>query len=456
MPHPPQYWDHQQPYGYPAPYPGAPVPPRRPARWLVPVLAGGVLAIVLAAGCGFVVYNRVSGQSAGAAGGGTGGSRIPNVDRPGFQDLEESIVDPAPLTEKADAPPVTVKGAPVVPACSLLSLAELTQAGVRLKPNPLKGGYQRSFFDGTGTGTMEAGSDYTLPISPQNTCEYFGYEGSVSIDVFQEHYTSPKAMVEGIERYEPQQAIKGVTVTRQPKTSTNTQGQEYAVFAMRLGRTLARVTLLIQEGKLATVQPAVLDTVAGRMAANTARPVGNPVIGVDSPAYPVAPLDACAALAVEDFQALTNVPAAPFAQEEIATAVGRINFSLGTSVKDRNEYAYVETGCRRTTGETTSNDRVSLKLDVRSYTNDKAAANDVAVSGPYDKGQPISRTVGDESYCVTFTYAREAGALVFRSGRYHLVLTLIDPKNPTKGQNPVAVAERLAPIADRIITRLER
>jgi hypothetical protein len=444
-----------QPYGYPAPYPGAPVPPRRPARWLVPVLVGAVLAIVLAAAGGFAVYTRVSGdggQSPGAAGGNSG-SRIPNVDRPGFQDLEESIVDPAPLTEKVDAPPVTVGGAPVVPACSLLSLADLTQAGVRLKPNPLKGGYQRSFFDGKGTGAMEKGSDYTLPISPQNTCEYFGYEGSVSIDVFQESYTSPKAMVEDVERYEPQPAIKGVTVTKQPKTSTSTDGKEYAVFAMRLGKVLARVTLLIEQGKLATVQPKVLDTVAGKLAAT---PVGNPVIGVDSPAYPMAPLDACAVLAAEDFQALTNVPAAPFAQEEIATAVGRINFSLGTSVKDRNEYAYVETGCRRTTGETTSNDRVSLKLDVRSYTTDKAAANDIAVTGPYDKGQPISRTVGDESYCVTFEYARAAGALVFRSGRHHLVLTLFDPKNPTKGQNPAAMAERLAPIADRIIPRVKQ
>jgi hypothetical protein len=422
----------------------APQPQRRSGRWLIPSLIGGVLAVVLLIGGGVVVYKRASGDDkpTGNAGGAT---KIPGVERPGYPTPgpEEGIVDPYPLTEKNDAPPVTVGGAPVIPACSLLTLADLKQAGMRLKPNQAKGVYQRTFFDGKGTGALEDGGDYLLPVSPFNNCRYVVEEGSVEVQVFQESYTNPKGMTDGVDNYQPQPAIKGVTVTKQPPTTkSGNPGDDYAVFALRLRKTLVQVTLLTHNNKMVEVQPKILDTVAGKLLTASTKPAGNPVVDFNSPAFPMSALDACSVLLPEDFQAMANTAAAPFVTEEVGTAVGRLNFSINTKNPDANEYAYVERSCQRSTGAEASTDRVALLLEVRSYTSDKPAGHDIAFSQPYDEGKPISRTVGDGSYCVISPQGHRPGALIFRTGRYLMTLTFIEPKKPAGGQNALSIAGR--------------
>lgn len=154
-----------------------------------------------------------------------------------------------------------------------------------------------------------------------------------------------------------------------------------------------------------------------------------------------------------DFRAVFNRPAAPFVEEELATAVGRVDFSINTDIKDRQQYAYVETTCKRLTGDD-SVDRYVLTANVTSYTADAAATNNLRFGRAMDVGRPVGRQVGEEAYCVTRKFARSPGTLVFRKGRFVVALTLSDPKQPEGSADPIRRCGRLTGVAGQMIGRM--
>jgi hypothetical protein len=251
-------------------------------------------------------------------------------------------------------------------------------------------------------------------------------------------------------------AIGKVTVRQEKQdTSPDDDGIDHVNFALRSGKTVVQVNTSLERGpRLKHVQRTLLETIAGNLSKRSIRPVGAPSIAYHSPLVTAKPTLACAVYNAGDFRRLFLRPAAPFAREEISSAVGRLDFSIGTGIRDPKEYAYVHTMCERGTGNHYFTDRHKLRVEVFSYMAPAAAEHYLTVAGPVDGGRPLSRSVGDGSYCVTRRYAWPAGALVFRKGRFVVILTMTDPD---EGQNydPGARCTRMAPVAEQVADRLK-
>jgi hypothetical protein len=223
---------------------------------------------------------------------------------------------------------------------------------------------------------------------------------------------------------------------------------------LQIGGTAVRATLTVNRGpRVEQVRRELLETIAANLEKRSASPIGTPSVTYNSPLFKDKVASACDLFDAQDFQTLFHRPPAPFVYEELSNAVGRINYSLSTDGRDKNDYAYLQTECIRSTGEGTSTRRTSLKMDVTTYTVDTPAKYDMSYAGRSDGATPLSRTVADESYAVTHRYTKSAGSLVFRKGRFVVTLTLTEPTRP--GGDPMARAERLVPVAEQIAARLD-
>lgn len=472
------YGNAQQPQpSYPLgpPYAqGGPPPPRRRRKsGCMAALLGvsGLLIAALVIAVGFVVVPKLRGDVRPSARGdrtaspepgrdiAKGGGKLKTVERDGYDGLTgeeaEGIADPGPLVAKPGRSPRRYAGSPVISACTLLTFADLTKLGLLLHPNPLIGSYRRSYFDGQGNGPIEKGGLF-VPSDPPNSCEYVLLPKSpVKISVFQESYTSSRAMDYSFDRYSTRPAIGDVTVReRKPSSSRVNETIDYLYYVLRLKNTVVQVDLSLQRGpRQAKLKRALLATIAGNLVERSADPAGIPSIAYNSPLITAKPAPACALIDAKDFQTLFHRPAAPFVGEEFGSAAGRTNFSIGTSIPDRNEYAYVYTRCERSTGHNYLTDRYKLQVEVISYMADAAPAHSIGFSRPLDGGQPLTRPAGEESYCVTRPYARSAGALVFRKGRFLVTLWMTEPDDVQRF-DPRERCRRIASVAQRVAGRL--
>ncbi|MGP3959786.1 hypothetical protein ACTWPT_27620 [Nonomuraea sp. 3N208] len=430
------------------------------------LLAAAALVLVLVVAIGVVILPKLRGGGGPGAedtqttGPNASGSvKLKNVPRPGYEKLaeDEGVVDPAALVEKPGEPPYKHAGSTVIPACNLMTFADLKKHGLVLNVNPLVPAYKRSYFDGQGKGPMEDGSDLFLPMTPPNSCDMALWpEGMLTISVFQESYTKASALDYEFKDYVKRPAIGGVTVVEKKRgTSVVDKTTRYLTFALRLEKTVAQVQLSVKAGsQLEAQKQAVLKTIAGNLEEQTARPGGVTSISYDSPLITAKPGMACEVLNADDFRTLFRRHSAPFVTEEIGSAVGRTDFSIGTDIRDPNEYAYVDTLCERNTGEGHRADGHRLRLQITSYMAAPAPAHNMKFGGPYDGAQPLSRPVGEEAYCVTKQYARSAGAVVFRKGRFLVTLTMTEP-NQQPNRDPAQHCGRLSPIAERVAGRLK-
>jgi hypothetical protein len=455
---PPQHQQpqYQQPQ-YPPPrwpaYQQQPAPKRKsPLRWIIPVVAAlGLVVVLCAAGGVLYMKERSTGNQSTSA---PPGAKLPTVQRSGYPEPDDSVVDPRPLVERLDAPAVSYANVPVVPACTLLSVADLDSKNLLMLPFVIAGTFKRGYFDSKDTGPVDPGSGYVLPSSPVNTCQHSLDDKTIlTIQVLQESYVNPRVFVDGLSRFEQRSPIDRVTVLRQKPTGTSSDNK-HATYGLRLGKTLAIVRVAAPAGKDAEpIQQQLLPIIAKNLQTQSARPTGNPVMSYDSPAFKAKVVTACESLAPEDFKAVFGVASAPLVQEELATAVGRVNFSLNTTIQDAAEYAYVDSACRRFTGEANLTDRLALDVYVRSYESDKAPAHQMAFEKSLDGGQPSAQQIGDESYVVMNPQARGKGGVVFRKGRFHVTVSMVDPKQ-INNVDAAKRAQQLTPAANQIAARL--
>jgi hypothetical protein len=415
------------------------------------VVALGLVVVLCAAGGVLYLTKRSAGNQNTSA---PPGAKLPTVERSGYPEPDDSVVDPRPLVERLDAPAVSHANVPVVPACALLSIADLDSRNLLILPFVIAGSFKRGYFDNKDTGPVDPGSGYVLPSSPVNTCQHSLDDKTIlSVEVLQESYVNPRAFTDGLSRFEERSPIDRVAVRRQKPTSSG--DTKHATYALRLGKTLAIVRVTAPDGKDAEpIQQQLLPIIAKNLQTQSARATGNPVMAYDSPAFKAKVVTACESLAPEDFKAVFGVASAPLVQEELATAVGRVNFSLGgTGIQDAAEYAYADSACRRFTGEAHLTDRLALDVYVRSYDSDKAPAHQMAFEKGLDAGQPTAQQIGDESYVVMNPQARGKGAVVFRKGRFHVTVSMVDPKQ-INNVDASKRAQQLTPAADQIAARL--
>ncbi|MFC4117031.1 hypothetical protein [Nonomuraea zeae] len=386
----------------------------------------------------------------------TDDTKLRTVPRKGYRDISDGIADPAPLVERASPVPLRYGGTPVIPACALLTLAELKNHGLLLIPNPLGAAYHRSVFDGQGRGDVDKGSQLFFPVTPPNSCRYLiEPKGHVEIEVFQEAYTTPSAMVYEFKRYRTRPAIADVSV-RQGNTYGMDEATVYLRYGLRLGKTAARLTMMLPRGADASrLEQAVLTTVARNLRRVSLSPTGTPAVIYDSPLLTSEPASPCAALRAEDFHTHFGQPPAPFVEEIFGSAVGRTDFSSGgTGIADPMEYAYTYTECKRFSGEDAV-DRHTLTMAITSYTADAAADHAMAIGRRAEAGKPLKAALAANAYCVTRKYARPAGALVIRQGRFVAIFSMTDPELPAASVNAGEQCESMRDLAKRVAGRLK-
>ncbi|NRQ33118.1 hypothetical protein HII36_14885 [Nonomuraea sp. NN258] len=381
----------------------------------------------------------------------TAGAKLPTVDREGYRRLPEGVADPAPLVERENPRSARYGVTTLIPACTLLTLADLKKHGLLLAPDVLGDAYQRSVFDGSGHGPVDRGSELFFQIQPPNFCQYLiRPKGLVKIEVFQETYTNPSAMVYEFKRYDDRPPIGEVSI-RRATADRAAGGTTYSRYALRLGRTAVRLRMsLPSDAKARSLEQALLVTVAENLKRRSAHATGTSHITYDSPLLTSAPAAPCAVLRPDDFRALFRRPPAPFAEEGLGSAVGRIDFSIGTHISDASEYAYTTTRCKRFTGAD-SVDRHSLSVTVTGYTADAAAQHAMTVWRAMEGGKPLRRA---EAYCVSTDQARAAGTLMIRQGRFVAALSMADPSRPRGSFDPMQRCEALLGVAARVANRL--
>ncbi|WP_049557540.1 hypothetical protein [Nonomuraea sp. SBT364] len=454
----------QPPYG-PPPRGAYPPPKRRrrsgPVAWIIAAGLAGVLviALVIVAGVlvkGYTARKLVAPSATKTQEAKPADTKLRTVPRKGYRDLSDGTADPAPLVERTSHAPVRYGGTPVIPACALLTLADLTKHELLLSPNPLGASYRRSVFDGQGRGAVDKGSQLFFPVTPPNSCRYLiEPKGQVEIEVFQEAYTTPSAMVHEFKRFSPRPAIGGVSV-RQGKTYGTDEATAYGKYGLRLGRTAVRLTTMLPRGAdVGSIEQAVLATVASNLRRVSRSPTGTPAVIYDSPLLTSEPAPPCAALRAEDIQAHFGRPSAPFAEELYGSAVGRTDFSSGmTGIADDTEYAYTYTECKRFTGAD-AGDPHTLTMAITSYTADTAADHAMTIGRRVEAGKPLKAALAADAYCVTRRYARPAGALVIRQGRFVVIFSVTDPGLPSAGVEPGKQCESMRDLAERAASRLK-
>ncbi|MCA2230354.1 hypothetical protein [Nonomuraea aurantiaca] len=461
----------QPPYGRPpgGPYPSPPqfqgAPPLRRRRsglagWLIAAGLAGVLVVALGIVAGGLLVGHagpplMSPSAQRTLDAGADGTKLGTVDRPGYHDISEGIADPAPLAERGSHAPMRYGDTLVIPACALLTLTDLKKHGLLLVPNPLGSAYRRSVFDGQGRGAVEKGSQLFFPVTSLNSCQYLiEAAGHVEIEVFQEEYTSPSAMVYEFKRYDSLPAIAGVSIRR--KANGVGTATSYLRYGLRLGKTAVRLTMKLPPGAdTGRLERAMLVTVAGHLRRASLSPTGTPTVTYDSPLLTSEPASPCAAFRAEDFHAHFGRPPAPFVEEIFGSAVGRTDFSSGgTGIADATEYAYTYTECKRFTGEDAV-DRHTLTMAITSYTADAAAEHAMVIGRQVEAGKPLKKALAADAYCVTRRYARATGALAVRQGRFLVIFSMTDPDRPQDGVDPGEKCESMRGLAERVASRLK-
>jgi hypothetical protein len=362
--------------------------------------------------------------------------------RPGYAH-DNSVGDPAALQTSLGSV-ITYGGQPVVQACGVLSPTDITALGLRLDNSPLTSTVQRTYFDGSGQGTVVTGSSSSLPRDEDtNSCTY-RFDGSardlVSLAVYQPSYANASAFnAEQSRRYTAQPDQHGVHVYLANPTGQAALDATTATYLLR-GATANAQLLII------TANTAERTSILARVAANLAKaqtaPTGLPEFSLHSPIFTGGPiLAACSLLTNDVYRAAFNVDASPLVQENTASAIGVIDDGPSSSHSPQR-YNYADSDCVRHNSARTQLEAVNLRVVTTTYetvTGAQSAMKFKRDESPFTSGvQSTPSTLGDESFYAS-KLAEANHALAFRKGRVIVVATFSLPQN----NNAVSDAGRL-------------
>jgi hypothetical protein len=154
----------------------------------------------------------------------------------------------------------------------------------------------------------------------------------------------------------------------------------------------------------------------------------------DSPIFKGKVVNACTLVNNADFKSILGVDSGPYVDEKMSSAVGVIE-----NYETKELYNYVSHDCKRRSPDGTTKDK-TLNVKIETYeTVEGAKANTKFElnSGFAKNVQPISPTIGDESY-----YADTAGldkAVVMRKGRVIVRVNYYLPR----GNAEISAAQRI-------------
>jgi hypothetical protein len=446
----------QQPqYPYPGQQQPVAPPPRNTGKVIRTIIVAACLVAVAVIAVVVVARNHSNDDAAKGPASPDGGT----VHRAGYTD-DSSIADPAPIKDSAPSATVTYRGARVVQACNLLTLADLQRLGVRLDTNPLPNtvNFERHYLAADGTSPLSASSNGFASgdtfaankcnfsfLGSQNSPEYLG------IAVSQKQYVPGAALNLGYaaESYVRKANIGDVVVySHRDKADHPDDARGDAV--LRLRDVTVNVTFDLTAKGVAPKLTAIATAIGKNISAQVAAPQGPRSVDYSSPAFPKSVAQPCQLLSPAAFTDAYHMPASPLVTENPGTAVGTTKFP-----NDSQPYNYVQVSCERGTGQDDPGARQALWLQTTSYLSDIPAKKNVDFGRTHHNGRPAAVTLGDESTVETGgdTPATN-GALIFRKGRFVFELRIADENHYPRGLTPPQVNSILVPAAQRILQRL--
>lgn len=424
-----------------APQPAAPEPKK---RWPFSGKATLIMAIVLVLVAATIAFLASGG---GSKSGDSSDRSTIYTQREGFEGLDESIGDPMALISKASTKVAQYKGSAVVQPCTLLSVSDIRDSGLKLTPALQPGAVNSNFLDGQSQQPIQPNmNDFGFPF-PDNTnnCTYYLTNSDrVTLTTYQDTYLSPTAVDREIaSSFASAPETNGVQ-TFQKKQADN-ESTTYLLRVSGLTNVLQlKTTNEAAKGKLLR---ALADHI--KTAANTPTPLQE--YSYDSPIWSAGKVARpCELFDAASVKTILGKEAGPIVNEKIGGVVGVVKSPVSASDA---LYNYVSGECDRRTAEAyTSDSNVIVRTDTYETEEGAKLIFGYTKQGKFTQNlQEISPTIGDESF-----YADTAGmegAVVFRKGRVIVKMTYFGPL----GSQTASANERISamrPVAEAAAKKL--
>ncbi|PKV91957.1 hypothetical protein ATK30_2745 [Amycolatopsis echigonensis] len=403
----------------------------------------GVATLVLVASC------------SGMSGSGSEKAKDPNgdgqtVQRPGYANSQ--YPDPAPIKEQANPQAVQIGGKPVIQACNVLTVADLSALGIQIDSRPDANGaaFERRYLVGDGSGPLRS-SELTYAqalTSGVNHCVYTLQDNQgnqtheeLAVAVSQPAYVPTVDTKPYLDDGDPSLTVGPVKVfSKRRKTDSPSDASGDAVLV--LGDTLVDFDFELKADKNAAKLQDLGKKIAENFAKQVNSPAGANIIGYDSAAFPKSVAQPCPMLTPDAVTPAIGTDASPMVAESPGTAVGDMIMANST------QHNYVQIDCERGTGHDNGIDRRALHLTALSFLSDDAAKGYVA-SAPND-GQSVPAQVGDEAQ--VRSKGETNGEVLFRKGRFVFKLYLADHSAAPNGISGADATRLLVPAAQKMIS----
>lgn len=384
------------------------------------------------------------------------------------KEIGASIADAMAITmNKSDNVAKTAKGTVILPACAVLTLADINNAGLRTQASSLSGSIEMHYIDGQGSGTIPFDS-FSLPFDKEsNECRYSLQDGlgSVTLDVYQPYIASAGAIQDQLDQYyQKAPDIAGVSgaelFVRKTKPNPSTAEKRTTEYIVRKNADVSFYLRVETEKNRKVSTEKLIKTALNGIDRTTKSPEGAPrPTYKNSPTYKQAYLRACSFLDDEGMKTLAGVPAAAFVNEQIAQATGVASFK---EFNDNNYYVYAENSCEREgTGEgvkvgggTLYNSNPTMRLKTTSYSDKKAAAYVLQSAQKHVKDGISVPGVGDEA--IVNRDSVNENHFIFRKDRFVIDMTYDTLSQKQKGiDDQNKYAEALIPYAQYVAKNIK-
>lgn len=415
----------------PTSIPGEPTPKPPKKRWpfsrKVTIIIGVTLAVVVLA----VLAAMLGGSEKKTESDKTGRASL-YVQRPGYENEGEGIGDATALISKATNKVVQYGGVNVVQACTVLTIKDIRDAGLKIEANQLTGAVQRTFMDGEGPGILPKASDSFLPFDNEsNHCQYnLTDKGLVDLIVYQPAYVNQKAIAYELDRrYAPGPDVEGFQTYNYTHVDKD-QPNDTTVFLRSPDISAALRTDMPDKA----IRDKIIKLTAQRLRQGLSTPTPIQEFTYESPIFTGKVVNGCKLVNNAEFKAVLGVDSGPYVDEMMSSAVGVIE-----NYETKELYNYVSHHCKRRSADGSTKDK-TLTVNIETYeTVEGAKANTKFElnSGFAKNVQAITPTIGDESY-----YADTAGldkAVVLRKGRIIVRVNYYLPR----GNAEVTAAQRI-------------
>ena len=416
-------------------------------KTLIILIVCGVLFLLVLLICGVRAILTV-GESKNTASSSLDNSLYHMRDGYDIKKYGSTIGDPLALSMNKQDKPFSTKVGPIVYACNVISVRDLTAQKTYLEARQDPQAVTRTFIDGVGKQSTEM-NEYSLPTSGKddNNCTYGLQSGGLlSISVYQPPFTTKDAVVDTISRlYTKSDSVGGLDTYKYKRGEDS-----LSMYMLVSGNDAMEVTFngtKLKQGD----KDKLLALAAKNMVQQQKTPQGPAIAAYDTPTYKKSYAKACDFISNDDIKTLTGADASIYATEGLASGTGVLK-------ADGKLYNSISTSCSRAntglgSGLTAGAFDQELEVTMTSFS-DSAAAKFVMESTGKDVQDKTQVVIGDDA----FGYRDSVGqnTIFFRQGRFIVELVFDRTVQDNAGlQDTAAMAQKLTPYGQQVAAKLK-